>query len=71
MLTSKSMVVKDENNGKTYVIARFITAHKKSCRKVMFSGYCLSGEGGEGTVCPGGSLVRETPHMVKSGRYAS
>ena len=38
----------------------------------MFSGFCLSGEGeGEGTVCPGGSLVRETPHMVKSGRYAS
>ena len=51
MLTSKSVAVKDENNGKTYVIARFITAHKKSCRKVMFSGFCLSGEGEGGRDC--------------------
>ena len=29
MLTSKSVAVKDENNGKTYVIARFITPTKK------------------------------------------
>ena len=62
-----------------------VTARKRSCGKVMFlhlsvilftRGGLSRGVSVRGCLCPGMSLsrgvsVRETPHTVKSGRYAS